>query len=441
MLREQAGDWVRARILARRAAFVASALGGLGLGSVPARAQSPEPDGAEPPPPADEGAGASAAVAAPEPAAAPAAAAALGCPSAAPASDEVTREAAGHYLRGVELYRQHQWDEAVSAFRRSHELAPSTVALYAIGKLEQARGRSAAARAASEKYLACTAGELDSLRRVDLENELAALRQRTALVLLDPGLIGANVALDGEAVATTPAAEPLFVGGGTHRVAVLMPDGRRIEGEVHFPAGGEIRLTLDLLRAAAVPPQVCLSPPPPPPPEECVRRRGSHLGLGVAPQLAWEARDGGRAYFGGALEAVLNVGLSRSFDLHVGAGAAPSGAEDGLRLPVAGALSVRLTPFERFAVATGFSAGYLLAPEPSRAAAGAFEPASGLFVHPEISPLLVRLGDVELDLRLGAMLSRQQDLGETRFGLSYLTGSVWATYLFLPEHGQCRYEE
>jgi hypothetical protein len=111
-----------------------------------------------------------------------------------------------------------------------------------------------------------------------------------------------------------------------------------------------------------------------------------------------------------------------------------------------GSLSMILGLSELIGVGTGASAGYLLAPESDAIAAGTgppglFEPKSSGFFAPHVSPLVLRFDELDLSARVDFVLSGQQDVAGERFGLSYVSTSIWLTYLFLgDDHGCCEEE-
>ena len=321
------------------------------------------------------------------------------------------------------------------ALRQVQQLRPSADTLLALGKVEKLLGRPAAARAAWERYLACSAADPPTLQRVEVEREIAALRGQTTSVLVELAAPGTMVKIAGKLVATVPVEEPLYVDAGHHPVEVVTPFGVRKAAILFFEGGAELVLTLARLDDAMVVPMPCLSPLPclsVGPPE--YRRDGLHWGVSLRPHVWWETPEHDATPVGGGAAAlVVNVGLSRALTFRSTLFAAPTAGTNGFVMPLGVSADAYLAFSDEIAVGTGLSGGYLIGPEPARAEADRFEPAPFLFVQPQLVPLALRFNELEIEVRVGALLSKQYDSDGSRVGLSYLTTSVGLTYLFLPD--------
>lgn len=445
-------------ILARRARFVASALGALGLAASPAAAQPrdqprppPEPPPDEPKAPTGEppegplvqagtpapqeaqpGTDPEGEVLAVEPGT-------LRCPAPGQVSEATRQRAKEHLRRGITLHRNDARQEAAAELRLAYELSGNVRILATLGKLELDLGHLPQAREDLERFIACQTAP-DDPQVVEVEVALEGLRHRTGRMVIALAAPGSVVRVDGRVVATTPTDEPVFLTADYHVIEATMADGRRLETEIGIDPNGQLALTEELLSGAGV--QPCLSIEPCLRPDVCLSideydswadREGLHVGLSLAPQLLIQTADQSGDVYGGGLAAFLvNLGFARTLELRMAALIAPGGGEKGFVMPVGSSVALSLGFSEHFATATSLSWGYLLAPEPSRAQAGAFEPSSSFFLQPELSPLVVRFGGFEVDARVGLLLSSQEDLAVERFGLSYVSTSVWLTYLFLP---------
>jgi hypothetical protein len=449
---------LRDLILARRAAFIASSIGGLALVAVPVHGQPPdrEPTAEPPADPADElgedegdllePADDPGAVIATDDLGDPEAPLTLSeqeldaehrfrCAELATADVSVVEQVAALQRIAVQAYREDNYQEAAMALRKVQQLRPSAATLLALGKVEKLVGRQTAARAAWERYLACSAGDPPSLRRVEVEREIADLRAQTTALLVELPAPGTMIKINGELVATVPVREPLYVDAGQHSVEVVTPFGVRKAAVLYFEGGAELVLTLARLDDAAVGPNPCLSPLPclsPPIPE--YRRDGLNWGVSLRPHVWWETPQyDATPAGGGSAGLVVNVGLSEALEFRSTLFAAPTVGSEGFVMALGLSADAYLGFSEEIAVGTGLSGGYLFTPDPSRAEADRFEPAPFLFVQPQLVPLALRLDELEIEVRVGALLSKQYDAEGSRVGLSYLTTSIGLTYLFLPD--------
>ena len=419
--------------------FVASSLGGLGLTGVTARAQPP--DGTEvepgyPTPPVDSSApGDPSAPTGDGPTGDPLTVVTNGAPAEpnqvacadAAQSDESTVEAARReYQQGVAHYRKHQIAKAAEAFHRAARLFPDPPTLYAIGKIENEQGHYAAARQAWERFLFCTANQRENLRHVEVDRELLQLRNRTAHLIVDHGLAGTKILIDGKVVTTGVDFLPIYVDAGMHTVEVIAPDGRRMSGQIYVEAGSKFVLTRKLIEDVPVTPHPCLSPPK----RDCSNGE-PYVALTAGPNLMVQTSSDRRTVFvGGFAGFLINQPISCTLNAEARLFAAPSGSDHSFVMPVGASLSLGLEFNEHFSIATSLAAGYLQTPEPSRSVDGIFEPASSFLLQPELTPLLVRFGQIAVEPRIGLVFSQQHDLDGDRFSLSYVRASIGVSYLF-----------
>ncbi len=132
-------------------------------------------------------------------------------------SREQRIEAAQRFDRGVELYRQQNYEASLAEFLRAHEIAPVYHVLYNIGKVYSFLHRYAESRRAFERYLEEGGSRINPMRRAEVEAELRRLTQLVStLTVRVEGPEGSLVLLDGNEVGRTPLAEPLEVAAGDH---------------------------------------------------------------------------------------------------------------------------------------------------------------------------------------------------------------------------------
>lgn len=133
---------------------------------------------------------------------------------------QALKEAAERYERGLSLYSGGEYLLALVEFERAYQLAPNYRVLYNIGQVRIQLARYSKAREALEEYLRQGGSEINAERRKAVESDLQMLAERTAKLSILSNEPGADIALDGVGVGTTPLAEPIVVDAGEHTVEV-----------------------------------------------------------------------------------------------------------------------------------------------------------------------------------------------------------------------------
>jgi hypothetical protein len=141
-----------------------------------------------------------------------------------------------HFDRGVVLYRQGQYDAALTEFERSQLLRPSPGLHYNVGQAQRALRRYGQAHASFQRYLADNP-ELPPQRRAVVRQILDELRPHLAWVQLRELPPGAIVRVDGRRV-DARADVPLAVDAGSH-VIEISASGRPTRTEEVLAAPGQ----------------------------------------------------------------------------------------------------------------------------------------------------------------------------------------------------------
>ena len=151
-----------------------------------------------------------------------------------PPPDAAMVEAGERFDRGVRYYDDGDFGAALAEFLRAYELTGNWVVLYNLGQVSQRMGRRADALRYFERYLAEGGPAIDEIegRRVEVETNLASLRERLALLEVAVDVEGAEVLVDDEIVGTAPLGEPLVLDPGPHVVIGRHPDHGTVRLEV-----------------------------------------------------------------------------------------------------------------------------------------------------------------------------------------------------------------
>jgi tetratricopeptide (TPR) repeat protein len=128
------------------------------------------------------------------------------------------QQARAHFRRGVERYDDAEYALSLVEFQRAYALRPSYPLLFTIGQVHYHLGQYARARAALEEYLAQGRGNVEGTRRVQVEQQLADLRSRTAELRIAVNVAGAEVSINDEVVGASPLVAGRFVDVGPQRI-------------------------------------------------------------------------------------------------------------------------------------------------------------------------------------------------------------------------------
>src|SRR4051794_36928765 len=161
--------------------------------------------------------------------------------SAHAVSDTVTRDAAKHFQRGVDLYNDGDFRGALVEFKKAYSVWPRANVLYDIGQTEYQLLDYASALRTMERYLAETGA--NAPHRQEVESSVEVLRGRVGRVILtsDPGC---DVTIDDQPAGTTPLDGPVLVSVGPRKVAVTCAGPRAASKRVEISAGETLRVEL-----------------------------------------------------------------------------------------------------------------------------------------------------------------------------------------------------
>ncbi len=183
-------------------------------------------------------------------------------------------EAEQRFRRGLDLYKDGDFAQALIEMKRAHSLAPNYRVLFNIGQVHFQLGEYADALKTFEKYLADGGAEIASDKQEAVRQDIAKLRLRVGRIEVETKAAGADVSVDDVPIGKTPLAD-LLVTAGRRRVTVTQA-GQTVTRVVEV-AGGEVAKVVIDFDAAAPPTAAALptattgptptSAPVTPPPE------------------------------------------------------------------------------------------------------------------------------------------------------------------------------
>jgi hypothetical protein len=200
-----------------------------------------------------------------------------------PAPADATAQAKAHFGRGVDLYKQARYREAIAEFQEAYRLRPHGVIHFNLAQCYERLGDIPAALQAYHDYLRAVPDAEDRRTVVaamaNLEARLGASGVQQLLVYSDPS--GAEVLVDGQSRGRTPLA--LVLPHGSHTVSLVKPGYRTTtrQAVLSSQVSVEMDVTLQKLEVAAV--------PLPPPPVAAVPGGGPAHAPGAVPGAAAKA--------------------------------------------------------------------------------------------------------------------------------------------------------
>lgn len=312
-------------------------------------------------------------------------------PKARPKKNPKQKEADQRFKRGVALFNEAKYVEALAEFERAYEIAPHPLVLYNMAGCHRQMSHYADAVSYYRRFLAEGKGVVPAARLTAAQSELDAtlLLIARVTVTVSPAIDGTTVLLDGAPLDTS--AMPLILPPGEHRLTARAAGRPDAERTVRVASGDEVAVELVLTQ-----PPLAREPPGEEPGPTAAptttgveatytpvpRHRNRHFGIGAgfgtnlriardtgAPSLSLALPLGSRFEFG--LDGVF-VGYSvipsvrvrlagDAFALHA-VGAVPISFNDGSTMErfVAGAfgLGLRYQPVASFAVRLESYAAY-----------------------------------------------------------------------------------
>jgi hypothetical protein len=240
----------------------------------------------------------------------------------APSGTDAVKEGREHFSRGLALYHEGNFGGARVEFQRAYDVAPSYKILFNLGQTAYELQDYAAAINAFSRYLAEGAAHVPAARRAEVEKSLRDLEQRVGRVAISTNVPGADVAIDGVHIGTTPLDAPTIVSVGRRSITATLAGRIPVLRSVDVAEGDHLSLSLDLVApepvplvpVAVVPVQLPPAPPPvaAPPASVAPPRHASStpMWIGVAATGALVATT---AVFGG-----LTIGANNTYESRLG---------------------------------------------------------------------------------------------------------------------------
>lgn len=235
-------------------------------------------------------------------------------------------DAEKQFRAGVSLQKVEDFEAAISAFEGSLRLYPTKGAWFNLANCLRATHRYPEALTALERLQRDFGSELQDPMRSTVEVQVAELRNLTATLSVEVDRPGAEIAIDGRSVGTSPLPEPIRLGLGDHEVRATLADFEPAVVRVNLgPAQtATARISMSALGTAPVPrvppaevppPAPASTPPPapsPPPPAQAAETESGSGTLRTAGMISVGA--GALLMAGGAVTGIWALSLDDELD-------------------------------------------------------------------------------------------------------------------------------
>jgi hypothetical protein len=187
--------------------------------------------------------------------------------------DEATRR----FKRGLELYEEQDYTNALIELRRAYELAPSYKLLFNIGQICYQLTDYACSLRSFEQYLKDGGNAVSSERRAQVEKDIQRLQTRVGKLEIVTNVEGVDLTIDDVYVGKSPLNSPVVVSAGKRRITATKEGRVPITRIVEAAGTDSMRVELDLIDAATG-----AGSAPPPPSRPSLWTTWSWVGVGAA---------------------------------------------------------------------------------------------------------------------------------------------------------------
>ncbi len=157
---------------------------------------------------------------------------------------EGKKEAAVHYKRGVDFYKENNFSAALAEFRAAYQQAPNYEVLLNVGLCERRLFQYGRALATFNRYLIEGGDRVTEERRASVNQEIEQVRSLTAPIAVIVNGAPAKLLIDGEFYANTPLVELVPLGSGRHVLRAERPDEQPDEQVIEVVSGVTQAVTL-----------------------------------------------------------------------------------------------------------------------------------------------------------------------------------------------------
>lgn len=136
-------------------------------------------------------------------------------------SPEQQNEARNHLRAGAQHYQNGDYAQAITEFRRAHELYPTPRILFNLAQAYRREGMLSDAITTFRRYVT-ESPDLAAEQRREVEDAISEIEANRAVITFEVEPAGATITLDGRDLGTAPLARNAEVLPGEHRVSIRL---------------------------------------------------------------------------------------------------------------------------------------------------------------------------------------------------------------------------
>jgi hypothetical protein len=187
----------------------------------------------------------------------------LPCMAQQPApTKEQTKEAGTRFKKGLDLFKDGDYQAALIEFRRAYELAPNYNVLYNIGQVYFQLQDYPNALTALQRYIAEGGKSIPSSRHADVDRDIEKLLARVANFEIVTTVPDADITIDDIAVGKSPLAKPILVSAGKHKIAISKAGFTATTKIIEIASSETQKVPIDPVKIEVAPPPPPIAPPP-----------------------------------------------------------------------------------------------------------------------------------------------------------------------------------
>jgi hypothetical protein len=162
--------------------------------------------------------------------------------------------AATRFRKGLDLYKDGDFQAALIEFRRAYELAPNFNVLYNIGQVSFQLQDYPGALNAFERYLTEGGDRVSAARKADVAKDIEKLKARVANLEIVCSVPDAEITLDDVVVGKSPLPRPILVSAGRHKVSVSKAGFTVSTKVIDIASGDALKVPIDPVEQSVAPP-------------------------------------------------------------------------------------------------------------------------------------------------------------------------------------------
>ena len=159
-------------------------------------------------------------------------------------TDISVQESKKHFSKGVKLFKNDEYREALDEFRKSYDLRPHWGLLYNIGICYVKLGKKGKALTALLKFMEKGGSDISHGKAIEVEDFIPKLMKAVGIVRFSGDLSGARVLVDGDYYPDALQDMYIYIDPGKKFIRVMVGDKTMFEEKITIKKGEEININV-----------------------------------------------------------------------------------------------------------------------------------------------------------------------------------------------------